>query len=110
MKSIFFEGTLYSSSIIFLHNVIRNKNKVLQLTYAGKTLKRVWMNTSEDVLGRKKQLLIHLLSIVSKIIQKRSKKKKPEQSTRKMTKRNNPRRVHKRKTDVKRSVRKEKGK
>ena len=56
------------------------------------------MNTSEDALGRKKQQLIHLLSIVSKIIQKRSKKKKPEQSTRKMTKGNNPRRVHKRKT------------
>ena len=35
--------------------IIRNKNEVLQLTYAGRNLKRVCMNSSEEVLGQKKQ-------------------------------------------------------
>ena len=48
-----------NSSAIFFH-------KVLQLTYAEKNLEKVWMNTSGDVLIRKKQqITYYILSLRS---------------------------------------------
>ena len=88
--------------------IIRNKNEVLKLTYAGRNLKRVWMNSSEEVLGQKKQkipIVYYLQDHLETI-----KKEKPEQSTLDITKRNSPRRLHKRKTNVNRRVRKDKAK
>ena len=40
--------------------IVRNKNEVLQLTCAAKNQEKVWMNTSEEVLVRKKQQIIYI--------------------------------------------------
>ena len=41
--------------------IVRNKNEVLQLTCAAKNQEKVWMNTSEEVLVRKKQQIIYYI-------------------------------------------------
>ena len=46
--------------------IVRNKNEVLQLTCAEKNLEKVGMNTSEEVLVRKKQqITYYILSLRS---------------------------------------------